>query len=614
MKLVTAPGYLDLRRITKTMDPRAEWAPSPFLQFVVGRHSLLTIPSTVSPAFRVKDIYSRRTALPGAKHSSDEKYLLKRWNEPSSTDTPTLREIEIQPEAEAVGIRGLSNTKVRFDFPVSVLVGANGSGKSTLLALATLAFNGDSHIPYGRSKPGYTFVDFFARTKREDIPLNIRINWRFSGADELSVWRKTPQKWMHYERRPANAVVHIGLSRIASFVESAGHRREFGTAGSWRSKELNSASVSYLTKILSRSYSGAATLVSARYTMPMMTGDSVYSGFNMGTGESAILAILSALQEAPIGSLVLIEEIEMGIHTEALGSLAEVLVDVARRRQLQIICTSHSASFIDGLPRESRILVRRRPSGHSCITGVTTRTALSDLSGTATPELRVVCEDELARQILEVSLPKNIRSRIQIIPVGSSSALATAARTLSQENKHAPILIVWDSDVSDKDIRSSCTKADFDSSGAIGRMEWNRLPGLFDEWGLPLVDAQGKLLPPEETIRRAVLQSPTVLDQVSKTLNTERDDLVGALESSAISSGSHHELFTIVGTKLCHDPALVRNVLIGAYATVCSASDIEDQLERMLGGTIHEFHPPLSVSSPKEPVEDPLLVLLSGVA
>lgn len=552
--------------------------------------------------------------MPGAKHSSDEKFLLKRWNEPKPADTPTLREIEIQPEVGAVGIRGLADTKVRFDFPISVLVGANGSGKSTLLALAALAFNGDSYIPYGRSKPGYTFVDFFARTKREDIPLNIRINWRFSGdADEVSVWRKTPQKWMHYERRPANAVVHIGLSRIASYVESAGHRREFANAGSWRSKELNNTSVSYLTKILSRTYSGAATLVSPRYTMPIMTGQSMYSGFNMGTGESAILAILSALQDAPAGSLVLIEEVEMGIHAEALGSLAAVLVDIARKRQLQIICTSHSASFIDGLPRESRILVRRRPAGHSCITGVTTRTALSDLSGTATPELRVVCEDELARQILEVSLPQSIRRRIQIIPVGSSSALATAARTLSQENDQAPILIVWDSDVSDKDIRSSCSKADFSSSGAVGRMEWNRLPGLFDEEGLALMDANGQLLPPEETIRRAVLKSSESLDQASMTLNTERDDLVAALESSAIYSGSHHELFIDVGTKLCHDPTLIRSVLIGAYANVCSASQIQEQLERMLSGIIYDFQPPLSHGGNIEDLDAAGQSVLSGV-
>lgn len=540
--------------------------------------------------------------MPGAKHTSDEKHLLKRWREKGSEGFPTLREIEVKPEGEAVGIRGVTSTKVRFDFPVSVLVGANGSGKSTLLALAALAFNGGTHTPYGRTKPGYTFVDFFARTKREDIPLNIRIDWRFSGADELSVWRKTAQKWMHYERRPSNSVVHIGLSRIASYVESAGHRREFASSGSWRAKELDSASVSYLTKVLSKPYTEAATLVSPRYTMPMMTGDRMYSGFNMGTGESALLAILATLQDAPQGSLVLIEEIEMGIHAEALKSLASVLVEISKKRRLQIICTSHSSSFIDGLPREARILVRRRAGTHSCITGVTTRTALSDLSGSSTPELRVVCEDELAKQILEISLPKTIRSRVQIIPVGSSSALGTAAKTLSQENPQAPILVVWDSDVSDKDIRSSFSKADFESSGAVAKLEWNRLPGLVDEQGAVVTDNDGKLLPPEETIRRAILASETALERVGTTLNTEYDELKSALESSAISSGSHHELFTDVGNKLCHDGALVRNVLISAFTSVCSAADIEAQIERMLRGRIEPLQFPDAVA--KGPVRD----------
>lgn len=153
--------------------------------------------------------------------------MLNSWAERKVGLFPTLRGIAIAPGEDPVGLRGIEKTAVSFDFPVSVLVGANGCGKSTLLSLAALAYNGGDFIPNGRSKPGYTFVEFFARTKVEADPLNISITWDYSEGESQTIHRKSTKKWMHYDRRVARPVQYIGLSRIADPSVSAGHRRTF---------------------------------------------------------------------------------------------------------------------------------------------------------------------------------------------------------------------------------------------------------------------------------------------------------------------------------------------------------------------------------------------------
>ena len=56
----------------------------------------------------------------------------------------------------------------------------------------------------------------------------------------------------------------------------------------------------------------------------------------MGAGEDAIIELLSYIQKMPKGSLCIIEEIELGIHPEALAALAEVIQEIAEKKEIHI--------------------------------------------------------------------------------------------------------------------------------------------------------------------------------------------------------------------------------------------------------------------------------------
>lgn len=72
---------------------------------------------------------------------------------------------------------------------------------------------------------------------------------------------------------------------------------------------------------------------------------------DIGFGVSQVLPVLVLCYYAPEGSTVILEQPELHLHPAAQSVLADVLVDVVMRRQLQIIVESHSEHLLRRLQR-----------------------------------------------------------------------------------------------------------------------------------------------------------------------------------------------------------------------------------------------------------------------
>ena len=113
-------------------------------------------------------------------------------------------------------------------------------------------------------------------------------------------------------------------------------------------------------RILNVPYQAFENRQHANYRLPVVTeGKFTYSGFNMGAGEDALFGMMSIIRECPDGALVLIDEIELGLHEEAQISLIDELKAICERRHIQIICTTHSITVLERLPPEARIFIER---------------------------------------------------------------------------------------------------------------------------------------------------------------------------------------------------------------------------------------------------------------
>jgi len=97
---------------------------------------------------------------------------------------------------------------------------------------------------------------------------------------------------------------------------------------------------------MGRPYDEAGVMSSDRYFMRRCTSGNSYSSFNMGAGEDILIDFLYMLQESPIGSMLVVEEIELGLHPEALISLARHLQEVIYNKKLQIIVSPYAGSRV----------------------------------------------------------------------------------------------------------------------------------------------------------------------------------------------------------------------------------------------------------------------------
>ncbi len=98
-------------------------------------------------------------------------------------------------------------------------------------------------------------------------------------------------------------------------------------------------------------------------------GASWVSARSLSDGTLRFLGLLVALETAPEGSTILIEEVENGLHPTRISLLVEMLTNYTKHRDVQVIATTHSPYLLAQLPREvldSVLLFARMPEDSRC--------------------------------------------------------------------------------------------------------------------------------------------------------------------------------------------------------------------------------------------------------
>src|ERR1051326_1596457 len=95
-------------------------------------------------------------------------------------DKDTAKATLIRLEIADGEIRGLSNLKLHFLYPITAISGKNGTGKSTILACVACAYHNDASgfRPLNRRVPYYTFSDFFVQSAEEEPLAYVTIRYQ----------------------------------------------------------------------------------------------------------------------------------------------------------------------------------------------------------------------------------------------------------------------------------------------------------------------------------------------------------------------------------------------------------------------------------------------------
>lgn len=79
----------------------------------------------------------------------------------------------------------------------------------------------------------------------------------------------------------------------------------------------------------------------------------IYDASMLSDGTLRVLSIVAAMLSAPEQSLVVIEEIDNGVHPSRASDLLERISNIAKNRNLRVLISSHNPALLDALPDEA---------------------------------------------------------------------------------------------------------------------------------------------------------------------------------------------------------------------------------------------------------------------
>jgi len=466
-------------------------------------------------------------------------------------------------------IRGLKPFQMEFDYPITAIAGKNGCGKSSILALAACAFhNGKESVPLIHRKVSYyTFSDFFIQSIGEIPPEGIQIsyhiahnNWKVTESDSQKEGikfqrRSKPQggKWNDYDLRVKRPVVFFGIERVVPHSEksiSRSYRRQFSKVQREGWEEKVKECVGF---ILGANYDDFEYRKHSKYRLPFVDkqGDS-YSGFNMGAGENTLFEIFSIIYTVPDGALIVIDEIELGLHEQAQKRLIEKLKQVCKEKKIQVICTTHSPIILKYLPPTARFFVENLESRTNVMSGISPAYATGKLSGENSKELDIYVEDNLAKSLVSSFLDHSLRGRVQIIPIGSHSAVINqfAGRKLHSTGL-AMICLDGDQRVVHSKHRKTFISRVAPTNSTIQKE--------YEDW----FDSKSCYLPgetwPERWLINICLTEPA-LTKLAESLGLENDALTDSLREAECAQ-KHNEFMTLAKSVHLQEQVVIQKVV-----------------------------------------------------
>jgi predicted ATPase len=347
------------------------------------------------------------------------------------------------------GFRGIEDLTVDFSYPVTVLAGRNGCGKSTVLFAAGCAYDTEQMLSPAKLFPNFiptsvrlspleeqlkpsliAFEKTLLKPKRRPLvpsastlsdvqlanlnsPSEFEYFYRDHNRSANMVWKRrgAGSQWSRsfLGRKDATQPKRIVYTHTLSKLASPNEVRGMLALGNRECtiEEIDSDLIAFAQNVLGFDYQSVSAIRSKSTKKDLLFATREgnpeaplkYSEFHMSAGERALLRLsqdISRLKNA----LILIDEVESGLHPLTQQHLMLQLQRIALRNDLQIILTTHSPVVLECVPMEARVFLERTENGkvaaHPAYKDVFQRA----LYGQSRHVLSVLCEDEIATYLV----------------------------------------------------------------------------------------------------------------------------------------------------------------------------------------------------------------------
>lgn len=349
-------------------------------------------------------------------------------------------------------LKNLREFIITFDGkPVVGIFGPNGCGKSSILhALACLY-----HPKSGKKEDTHKFSDYFKSDEFNNwCGSSVSFRYYFRNGRDSRIADKTYTKrgtrWIReYKKRPDRDIYFIGLKTCVPDIElesknrSTVNTRRDPNAIAYSDKVMRDASM-----IMGRKYVDYfnSAYGGKKYITVEKDDSTKYKSLSMGAGEQRVFKILQTFYEAPKYSLILIDEIDLTLHTSALTCLMNRIVSIAKEKNLQVVFTSHREELMNRNDIDVRHIFQT-PTKTLCLSN-TTPACVDRMTGIAKCPLDIFVEDKVSKNIItKLLLQKGINRRVNIEVFGAITNAFTVASGLYMIGKLTEnIAVVTDGD------------------------------------------------------------------------------------------------------------------------------------------------------------------------
>lgn len=356
------------------------------------------------------------------------------------------------------------DTRISFEYPLTVFIGQNGCGKSSCL-----------HALYG-APDGYTPYRFWFDTKvdpvnyydkrrrRHSFWYSFRkgkitkevIKARIKRKDDPNYWETSrPLRWAGMEKRKDSNyrdkpieknVVYLDFrSELSAFDKffyfgTVKDRRSTNKQEFLRTKstslnklfkgekqtissstrklnqpaeKISPKELEWISFILGRKYVSGISIYHSLfrnegYSVLFKTEFAKYSEAVAGSGEMAVVRLVREVLNASKESLILLDEPEVSLHPGAQERLKYFLLDQIKTHKHQIILTTHSPFLAKGLPKESiKVFYQNPKNGRFLVNeNLTPEEAFFHIEFPIDNRKNIIVEDALAKEIISEVLKR----------------------------------------------------------------------------------------------------------------------------------------------------------------------------------------------------------------
>ncbi|MGC7404016.1 AAA family ATPase [Pandoraea pneumonica] len=355
---------------------------------------------------------------------------------------------------EVATLKNLKDVEIDFtDSALTAIMGTNGSGKSTVLHALACAYA----PPNGAD--GYRFPLFF-KPNTDGLWAGSDFTIHYNERDGRNYhaglskrYRKEIDRWSpRYDNRPARPVRLVTIQESVPEVETLNINGMVHYHRQARDGEMNNSVRVAAGQILNRNYAGYHSVQYQRGGRPSIAvtnGGLSYAALSMSAGEQRVFRILDAVFGADEYSLILIDEMDLFLHQDALKKLLELLNEHCTRNHKQLIFTTHFPPIADMYETISVRTLHRTPAQTLVYKGYS-YDALRLLTGNIQRPIRVYVEDYVAEGIVrEVARSLGLQSLVHVGWYGPcSNAFPLGAGLVLTNEPLDHVLIVLDGDVS----------------------------------------------------------------------------------------------------------------------------------------------------------------------